>query len=72
MRMPTADFAEADSKGDFVLLLEDLRARGCGEWEEEVAFSAPPVNTIMSSGAPRGPSGGQPQDVAEAEVARFE
>ncbi len=36
MRMPTVYFSEADSQGDFVMLMEDLTARGCrvsdGTW----------------------------------------
>lgn len=40
MRMPTAYFAEADSKGDFVLVLEDLTARGCAVSDGTWAISA--------------------------------
>lgn len=36
MRMPTVYFSEADSQGDFVMVMEDLTARGCrvsdGTW----------------------------------------
>lgn len=40
MRMPTAYYAEADAKGDFVLLLEDLTARGCAVSDGTWAISA--------------------------------
>lgn len=40
MRMPIAYSAEADAKGDFVLLLEDLTARGCAVSDGTWAISA--------------------------------
>lgn len=40
MRMPTAHHAEANDTGDFVLLLEDLTARGCAVSDGTWAISA--------------------------------
>ncbi len=43
MRMPEAWFAEADEQGDFVLLLEDLTARGCAVSDGTWAIRADPA-----------------------------